>query len=84
MGLLLRPRSACGACGTGDLGAEMMSRKRCVTLTLQTYLLSSSASAQHCKEGFPMASISVLVFLKPILITESDTKIAVTLILGFM
>lgn len=55
-----------------------MSRQRCVVLTLQTYLLSSSASAEHCKEGVPIASISVLVFLKPVLITESATQIAVT------
>lgn len=61
-----------------------MSRKRCVILILQTYLLSSSASAEHCKQGLPIASISVPVFLKPILITETVTKITVTLILVFM
>lgn len=81
-GLLLRPWSAWGAGGTADLGAKTMSRKRCVILTLQTCLLSSSASAEHCKEGLP--SISVTVFLKPVLITETATKTAVTLMLVFM
>lgn len=83
-GLLLRPRSAWGAGGTADLSAKTMSRKRCVILILQTYLLSSSASAEHCKQGLPIASISVPVFLKSILITETVTKITVTLILVFM
>lgn len=72
------------ACGTVDVGAKMKSRKRCVILTLQTHLLSSSACAECCKEEFQTASISILVFLKLILIIESDTKIAITLILGFM
>lgn len=53
MGLLLRPRSAWDACGIADLGAKAMSRKRCVILTLQTYLLSYKVSAEHCKEGIP-------------------------------
>jgi len=81
MGLLLRPRSAWGACGAAALGASRMSRRRCVRLMLQTYLLSSKASGEHLKGGFPITSISVLVFPQPILITESATKIAAALTL---
>lgn len=59
-----------------------MSRKRCVMLSLMTVLLACHPCfcTSTPKKEFPIAGISVLTFLKPILITEGVTKIAVILI----